>query len=57
MRIVVVRPTHPDKGGVAAHTTRTAQALADAGRDYLRTPWTAYLAAFAGAEPPVGSPC
>ena len=27
MRIDVVGPTHPNKGGVAAHTTRIAQAL------------------------------
>jgi glycosyltransferase involved in cell wall biosynthesis len=40
MRIVVVGPTHPYKGGVAAHTTRTAQALADAGHDVDLVSWS-----------------
>jgi hypothetical protein len=40
MRIAVVGPTHPHKGGVAAHTTRTAQALADAGHDVHLVSWS-----------------
>jgi glycosyltransferase involved in cell wall biosynthesis len=40
MRIVVVGPTHPYKGGVAAHTTRTAQALADAGHGVDLVSWS-----------------
>jgi glycosyltransferase involved in cell wall biosynthesis len=40
MRIAVVGPTHPYKGGVAAHTTRTAQALADAGHEVHLVSWS-----------------
>src|SRR5918912_3400337 len=40
LRIVVVGPTHPYKGGVAAHTTRAAQVLADAGHDVDLVSWS-----------------
>lgn len=40
MRVAVVGPTHPFKGGVAAHTTATAQHLADAGHDVDLVSWS-----------------
>ncbi|MGZ4613741.1 MAG: glycosyltransferase family 4 protein [Kineosporiaceae bacterium] len=40
MRISVVGPTHPYKGGVAAHTTRIAIALARAGHDVDLVSWS-----------------
>ncbi len=40
MRIAVVGPTHPYKGGVAAHTTSLAQHLAAAGHDVDLISWS-----------------
>ena len=40
MRIAVVGPTHPYKGGVAAHTTSLARHLADAGHDVHLVSWS-----------------
>ncbi|MBP6994864.1 MAG: glycosyltransferase family 4 protein [Phycicoccus sp.] len=40
LRIAVVGPTHPLKGGVAAHTTTLASALADAGHDVSLVAWS-----------------
>jgi glycosyltransferase involved in cell wall biosynthesis len=40
VRVAVVGPTHPFKGGVAAHTTATAQHLADAGHDVDLVSWS-----------------
>ncbi len=39
LRIAVVGPTHPNKGGVAAHTTMLAHHLADAGHDVTLVSW------------------
>jgi glycosyltransferase involved in cell wall biosynthesis/SAM-dependent methyltransferase len=39
LRIAVVGPTHPHKGGVAAHTTMLAHHLADAGHDVTLVSW------------------
>src|SRR6478735_2151296 len=40
LRIALVGPTHPLKGGVAAHTTMLAHHLADAGHDVTLVSWT-----------------
>jgi glycosyltransferase involved in cell wall biosynthesis len=40
MRIALVGPTHPYKGGVAAHTTQTAHELAAAGHDVELVSWS-----------------
>jgi glycosyltransferase involved in cell wall biosynthesis len=40
VRIALVGPTHPYKGGVAAHTTRTAHRLAEAGHDVVLVSWS-----------------
>lgn len=40
MRIALVGPTHPFKGGVAAHTTRTAHELLAAGHDVELVSWS-----------------
>lgn len=40
MRIALVGPTHPYKGGVAAHTTQTAHELAAAGHDVDLVSWS-----------------
>jgi glycosyltransferase involved in cell wall biosynthesis len=40
VRIAVVGPTHPYKGGVAAHTTSLAQHLAAAGHDTVLVSWS-----------------
>jgi glycosyltransferase involved in cell wall biosynthesis len=40
MRIALVGPTHPYKGGVAAHTTHTAHELAAAGHDVELVSWS-----------------
>lgn len=40
MRIALVGPTHPLKGGVAAHTTETARHLARAGHDVVLQSWS-----------------
>ena len=39
LRIAIVGPTHPHKGGVAAHTTMLAHHLADAGHDVTLVSW------------------
>ena len=39
MRIALVGPTHPYKGGVAAHTTQTAHELVAAGHDVTLVSW------------------
>jgi hypothetical protein len=40
MRVALVGPTHPYKGGVAAHTTQTAHELAAAGHDVTVVSWS-----------------
>ena len=40
LRIAVVGPTHPYKGGVAAHTTELAHRLAAAGDDTVLVSWS-----------------
>lgn len=40
MKIAVVGPTHPYKGGVAAHTTQTAHELQAAGHDVQLISWS-----------------
>ena len=39
-RVAIVGPTHPYKGGVAAHTTELAHRLAGAGHDTLLVSWS-----------------
>jgi glycosyltransferase involved in cell wall biosynthesis len=39
LRLAVVGPTHPHKGGVAAHTTMLAHHLADAGHEVTLVSW------------------
>jgi glycosyltransferase involved in cell wall biosynthesis len=39
MRVAIVGPTHPFKGGVAQHTTVLAKRLADAGHDVELVSW------------------
>ncbi|GAB3074221.1 hypothetical protein GCM10027053_44910 [Intrasporangium mesophilum] len=40
LRIAVIGPTHPHKGGVAAHTTMLAHHLEDAGHDVMLVSWS-----------------
>jgi glycosyltransferase involved in cell wall biosynthesis/SAM-dependent methyltransferase len=40
LKVAVVGPTHPFKGGVAAHTTTLAHELADAGHDVTLVSWS-----------------
>ncbi|GAB6900997.1 glycosyltransferase family 4 protein [Kineosporia succinea] len=40
LRIAIVGPSHPFKGGVAAHTTQTAHALAAAGHEVELVSWS-----------------
>ena len=40
LRIAVIGPTHPHKGGVAAHTTMLAHHLDDAGHDVMLVSWS-----------------
>ena len=40
LKIAVVGPSHPHKGGVAAHTTTLAHELADAGHDVTLVSWS-----------------
>lgn len=40
LRLAVVGPTHPHKGGVAAHTTTLAHQLSDAGHDVTLVSWS-----------------
>ena len=39
LRLAVVGPTHPHRGGVAAHTTMLAHHLSDAGHDVVLVSW------------------
>src|SRR5689334_1631358 len=39
LKVAVVGPTHPYKGGVAAHTTTLAHQLAEAGHDVTLVSW------------------
>jgi glycosyltransferase involved in cell wall biosynthesis len=55
LRIALVGPTHPYKGGVAAHTTELAHRLAAAGHDTLLVSWSRlYPAALYPGEQAVG---
>lgn len=40
LSVAIVGPTHPFKGGVAAHTTALAHELADAGHDVTLVSWS-----------------
>ena len=40
LKVAVVGPTHPYKGGVAAHTTSLAHQLAEAGHDVTLVSWS-----------------
>ena len=40
LRLAVVGPTHPYKGGVAAHTTTLARELSEAGHDVVLVSWS-----------------
>ncbi len=40
LKVALVGPTHPYKGGVAAHTTTLAHELADAGHDVTLVSWS-----------------
>jgi len=40
LRVALVGPTHPFKGGVAAHTTTLADELAEAGHDVTLVSWS-----------------
>ncbi|MCE1179835.1 MAG: glycosyltransferase family 4 protein [Micrococcales bacterium] len=40
LRIAIVGPTHPYKGGVASHTTTLAHELSDAGHDVTLVAWS-----------------
>ena len=40
LRVAVVGPTHPYKGGVASHTTSLAHELAEAGHDVTLVSWS-----------------
>ena len=40
LRLAVVGPTHPYKGGVAAHTTTLAHELSEAGHDVVLVSWS-----------------
>jgi glycosyltransferase involved in cell wall biosynthesis len=40
LKVAVVGPTHPYKGGVAAHTTMLAHELAEAGHDVTLVSWS-----------------
>lgn len=40
LRVALVGPTHPFKGGVASHTTALAHELADAGHDVTLVSWS-----------------
>ncbi|MBD3785111.1 MAG: glycosyltransferase, partial [Micrococcales bacterium] len=46
MRVALVGPTHPFKGGVAAHTTTLAHELAEAGHDVTLVSWSHLYPAF-----------
>lgn len=62
LRVAVVGPTHPYKGGVASHTTTLAHELAEAGHDVRLVSWSHLYPSFfypgeqsvpAGGEPDV----
>ena len=62
LRVAVVGPTHPYKGGVASHTTSLAHELSEAGHDVRLVSWTHLYPSFlypgeqsvpAGGEPDV----
>lgn len=40
LRVAIVGPSHPDKGGVAAHTTTMAHELAEAGHEVTLVSWS-----------------
>ncbi|KRE43710.1 glycosyltransferase family 4 protein [Knoellia sp. Soil729] len=40
LRLAVVGPTHPHRGGVASHTTQLCHELAEAGHDVTLVSWT-----------------
>ena len=40
LRLAVVGPTHPYKGGVASHTTELCHELAEAGHDVTLVSWS-----------------
>ena len=40
LRVALVGPTHPYKGGVATHTTTLAHELAEAGHDVSLVSWS-----------------
>ena len=40
LKVALVGPTHPYKGGVAAHTTALAHELAEAGHDVTLVSWS-----------------
>lgn len=40
LRIALIGPSHPAKGGVAAHTTTLAHELSDAGHDVVLVSWS-----------------
>lgn len=46
LRIALVGPTHPFKGGVASHTTALAHELSDAGHDVTLVSWSHLYPAF-----------
>lgn len=46
LRVALVGPTHPFKGGVAAHTTSLAHELADAGHEVTLVSWSHLYPAF-----------
>ncbi|HMM95726.1 glycosyltransferase family 4 protein, partial [Phycicoccus sp.] len=46
LRVALVGPTHPFKGGVAAHTTTLAHELAEAGHDVTLVSWSHLYPAF-----------
>lgn len=53
LKIAIVGPSHPYKGGVAAHTTTLAHELADAGHDVTLVSWShLYPAVFYPGEQP-----
>ncbi|MGL4177341.1 MAG: glycosyltransferase [Dermatophilaceae bacterium] len=59
LTVAVVGPTHPYKGGVAAHTTSLARELAEAGHEATLVSWShLYPAALYPGEPavPGGAP-
>lgn len=57
LSIAIVGPSHPYKGGVAAHTTTLAHELTDAGHDVTLVSWShLYPTAFYPGEQPTPGP-